>query len=312
MMRKVVEDAYLHRRRVGCCAPGKRLLAHPSPGFTLIELLVVIAIIAVLMAILLPALQRVRSQARDVKCRANLRQWGVFFNLYANDNDNKFFTLVDLRVHPGHGSILVGRLMQYCRTDWYDTMRGYYEEYDEIMVCPAASRSGQPADPQYGRVRGDKDHAWRDYSYLTHGYLTGSYGAAHSLYAVPIGGTYDEGIAGMAERCWKTSLIAGPGNIPIFTDATTSIIGHDPNRPPPQEDVPWNSEHSYYNACAIMNRHNGGVNMAFMDFSARKVGLKEIWTLKWHRQFDTRGRWTTAGGVRLEDWPPWIRRLKDY
>jgi hypothetical protein len=49
-----------------------------------------------------------------------------------------------------------------------------------------------------------------------------------------------------------------------------------------------------------------------MDWSARKVGLKELWTLKWHRQFNTANRWTKAGGVKPEDWPPWMRRFKDY
>ena len=59
-------------------------------AFTLIELLVVISIIAVLMAILMPALQRVRKQARDSVCRSNLRQWGVVFYLYMDDNDGLF------------------------------------------------------------------------------------------------------------------------------------------------------------------------------------------------------------------------------
>ena len=49
-------------------------------AFTLIELLVVISIIAVLMAILMPALQRVKKQARDSVCRSNLRQWPVAFS----------------------------------------------------------------------------------------------------------------------------------------------------------------------------------------------------------------------------------------
>jgi len=59
-------------------------------GFTLIELLVVIAIIALLMAILLPALQRVKEQARTISCRSNLRQYGVVERMYLDDNEGRF------------------------------------------------------------------------------------------------------------------------------------------------------------------------------------------------------------------------------
>ena len=61
-----------------------------------------------------------------------------------------------------------------------------------------------------------------------------------------------------------------------------------------------------------INRHSGGINSLFLDFSVRKVGLKELWTLKWHDKFDTAGPWTRAGGVLPEDWPRWMRKFKDY
>ncbi len=61
-----------------------------------------------------------------------------------------------------------------------------------------------------------------------------------------------------------------------------------------------------------MNRHNGYVGGLFLDWSVRKVGLKELWTLKWHDQFDRAGKWTRAGGVQPEDWPKWMRGFKDY
>ena len=59
-------------------------------GFTLIELLVVIAIIALLMAILMPALQRVKHQAKAVACQSNLRQWGLYFSFYTEENNGYF------------------------------------------------------------------------------------------------------------------------------------------------------------------------------------------------------------------------------
>lgn len=58
-------------------------------GFTLIELLVVIAIIALLMAILMPALQRAREQGQRAGCLGNLKQFGLAWILYADDNDDK-------------------------------------------------------------------------------------------------------------------------------------------------------------------------------------------------------------------------------
>ncbi|MBN1507547.1 MAG: type II secretion system protein, partial [Sedimentisphaerales bacterium] len=59
-------------------------------GFTLIELLVVISIIALLMAILMPALSRAKEQARTIGCRSNLKQYGMGLRMYLDENQYKF------------------------------------------------------------------------------------------------------------------------------------------------------------------------------------------------------------------------------
>ena len=118
-------------------------------GFTLIELLVVIAIIALLMSILMPALQRVKRQARSVACLANLKQWGLIWNLYCGDNDGYWLS------GEGGGS---GRW-------WFEPISELYTVEEKIRVCPQATKpSGS------GKIGAWQDHAW-----ITGDYV-GSYG----------------------------------------------------------------------------------------------------------------------------------------
>jgi prepilin-type N-terminal cleavage/methylation domain-containing protein/prepilin-type processing-associated H-X9-DG protein len=84
-------------------------------AFTLIELLVVIAIIAVLMAIMMPALQRVKGQAQEMRCRSNLRQYGLAMTMYLDDWDGGFpnaWTSLVKTESPVSG------YQRYCR--WHD------------------------------------------------------------------------------------------------------------------------------------------------------------------------------------------------
>jgi prepilin-type processing-associated H-X9-DG protein len=88
--------------------------------------------------------------------------------------------------------------------------------------------------------------------------------------------------------------------VPVFLDSTTpGLYFRAGSRPLLGYNV-------------TINRHSGKINGLFLDWSVRRIGLKELWTLKWNKQFNTAGEWTKAGGVQPEDWPKSMRRFKDY
>lgn len=95
--------------------------------------------------------------------------------------------------------------------------------------------------------------------------------------------------------------------IPVLLDSKLPTVHVTMGAPPP-----WAEEGGTEIGTCRMNRHKGYVGGPFLDWSVRKVGLKELWTLKWYDEFDRAGKWTKAGGAQPEDWPKWMRGFKDY
>jgi len=118
------------------------------------------------------------------------------------------------------------------------------------------------------------------------------------------------------EWFWKnTQGIRNANSIPVFADCTwmDGWVRHTDSPPTYADEFGWGNKGTtdeMKHFC--INRHNAFINSLFMDWTVRKVGLKELWTLKWHRAFETAGPWTRAGGVTPSDWPEWMRGFKDY
>jgi prepilin-type N-terminal cleavage/methylation domain-containing protein len=271
-------------------------------GFTLIELLVVIAIIALLMAILMPALQRVKKQARTVVCQANLKQWGVIFAMYTDDNNAQF-------PERKSGGDAYGR--------WMDSMREYYITAEDIRCCPVASKIANPDMITGIDWWGSQELAWGKVppwdagGGRTEGYY-GSYGVNGYIY-VPIGSE----VYGISPNgFWRTTNVKGSSEIPMFMDCYFWCgWPQATNTPPLYDGAQERSDANAMNRFCI-NRHNGTIGAVFMDYSVRSVGLKELFTLNWHRGFNRANAWTRAGGVRPEDWSNygdgWLGKYKDY
>jgi prepilin-type N-terminal cleavage/methylation domain-containing protein/prepilin-type processing-associated H-X9-DG protein len=274
-------------------------------GFTLIELLVVIAIIALLMAILLPVLSRVRKHAKAMVCQSRLRQWGMALAACTEDDQGQF---------PADGLwLLRGALLSgKDANEAQDSFLHFHTR--DIACCPMATRPpGNMSSDDGGRTNS-----------FTSAYVQGRHGSAFTAWEIttptpPFQGSY--GFNEWLFRRFSDSMLRdgrvnpdvlslrGRPDIPVLLDAKFPCCSPTANESPPWgPDSPFGV--GFKSLC--MNRHGGYVNGLFLDWSVRPVGLKELWTLKWYKEFNTAGRWTKAGGVKPEDWPKWMRGLKDY
>ena len=259
-------------------------------AFTLIELLVVIAIIALLLAILMPSLKKVKQIARDVVCRSNLKQWSLIWAMYTNEHDGKF--PYSTRGWP--------------RGEWVTALRNEWQTEGDIIRCPSATKDATGA---YGNVNTSYDMGTTSGTTIQENC---SYGMNCWAYSkpdrLPAPTTH-------ANKYWRTINAArGANNIPVFMDSKWrgAVPGYESGLDlmTPTAEVDSLVHYEYGMGHFAMPRHGkgakAGINVMFMDLSARHVRIKQLWTLKWHREFNTSG-YTNNGGT----WPAWMDKYEN-
>jgi prepilin-type N-terminal cleavage/methylation domain-containing protein/prepilin-type processing-associated H-X9-DG protein len=234
-------------------------------GFTLIELLVVIAIIAILAAILVPAVQKALDRGREALCQSNLHQLSVGYNTYSAARQGKTIPYND-------GGLL-----------WISGLREDGAEVDSIRLCPAGSLQ---TDNNWGSAT----RAWwwngpngsREYgSYALNGWFydpKAPGGGGHGFCpSNPI-----EGFFGTIEE--------GNMNTPMFGDAKW-IDGWPVERDRPPTDYSGEGAGTFecfsYMMRWCIDRHDFAVNLVFADAHVEKVPLQMLWAQQWNKVYKT-------------------------
>jgi prepilin-type N-terminal cleavage/methylation domain-containing protein/prepilin-type processing-associated H-X9-DG protein len=256
-----------------------------SGGFTLIELLVVIAIIAILAALLLPALAKAKDKAKAINCVSNLRQWGIQWNIYVGDNNDLF---------PS-GTNPDGTPDPNARSAWYNALQ---KQCRSILACPTATETNKDANKIFGGLNLAYQMPTPGLKVGVNEYENGeaaSYGANLWIYDAPRSGVQGR----PQEYHWKK--ISGtpvPTQTPLVLDSmwrgggpsydtdagrTAYIAAKAPGV--------YTDESSYASLemeTFNVPRHGSGkrTQIVFFDGSVSSPKVRELWGYRWHRQWD--------------------------
>jgi hypothetical protein len=218
-----------------------------------------------------------RMRAKEVICLSNVLKWGQAWKAYADDHDGYF--------PPRGGGGVWG---EETMGAWPVVMRDYCPSlYPRIYVCPMATKpfdeGGRCPYAAWALTDGDRR--------IIGSYCVNFWLSNQSYY-----------------KFWRTPYTGAAPYVPVLLDGNWKDAEPEPSdEPPPSREwiqancwEPHNNEMK--RVCHY--RHESIVNGVFLDLSGRRIGLKELWQLKWHRQ------WPEDNPPPV--WPEWMENFKDY
>jgi prepilin-type N-terminal cleavage/methylation domain-containing protein len=255
-------------------------------AFTLIELLVVIAIIAILAALLLPALSRAKDQGKATSCLSNLHQWGVEWAMYASDYKDLLPSDLNLE----------GNVDPNPRTTWFNALARTGPQRIQLLTCPVAAVSNANKAILFGGLTtGFVFPSANGINDLNESGEVGSYSANLFMYS---------GVTTVVESrpvddYWaRLSAPPKPSMVPLMADGLWRGGGPwyggsaEPYEPAPmngvENQVANGGDENAEMECFNVARHNSQsrTQLVFFDGSARAYKCRDLWTLVWNVNWD--------------------------
>jgi prepilin-type N-terminal cleavage/methylation domain-containing protein/prepilin-type processing-associated H-X9-DG protein len=247
-------------------------------GFTLIELLVVIAIIAILAALLLPALAKAKAKAQRIQCASNMRNWGTATVLYMGDYEDKLPYFGELSTEtPGYTSnfwhmLLAPYVARQSQSGVYFSSTIVFT--NDLRKCPGGSRDNPPFSATVSLV-----NDWNCW-------IGANFGEGNSS-TYPLRAPFFYGILnGRVNPALKGSQVKKPALVMLFMDSITHFI-YNPSEPDYNftDDLDQdNQKDSYANYGVAYNWarptvHSGGANLTMLDGHVERVAFKKLWAV---------------------------------
>ena len=227
-------------------------------GFTLIELLVVIAVIAVLLAILLPALGKVRQQTKRVVCSSQLRQQTLALVYYAEEYDGKVMGV------GGPGNPYWFHLIAPFLGDkqYQNDPQAAFEGVMQVIICPSVTERADGVGESYAEG-----------SYTINSWLQPT-------------GYYQVELSDAAHDNYYQNLADARPDVPVFGDGMWVDAWPRSGDPAPSNsfDGDGGEVASMHRFCIA--RHGRAINVGYVDTNVGVVRLEELWQQYWHRGYE--------------------------